>query len=80
MTDAEIARINELAKKSKGIYGLTEEEKAEQQALRHKFIDQVKGNLKSQLDNMHIQEADGSITHVKDLPKQRKSSEEGGIR
>ena len=38
MTNEKIARINELAKKSKTT-GLTEAEKAEQQALRREYID-----------------------------------------
>ena len=40
MTKEKIARINELAKKSK-ITGLTEAEKAEQQALRREYIDDM---------------------------------------
>ncbi|MBQ9609977.1 MAG: DUF896 domain-containing protein [Lachnospiraceae bacterium] len=68
MTDEKIKRINELAHKSKTPEGLTDEEKAEQAILRREFIDSVKGNLKSQLDNIDIKEKDGSITHVKDIP------------
>ena len=56
MTDEKIKRINELAHKSKTPEGLTEEEKKEQAVLRREFIDSVKGNLKSQLDNINIQE------------------------
>ena len=72
MTDEKIKRINELAHKSKTPEGLTDEEKAEQAVLRREFIDSVKGNLKSQLDNIDIQEQDGSITHVKDIPLRKK--------
>ena len=43
---------------------LTEEEKAEQKQLREDYIASVRGNLKSQLDNINIQEADGSITNL----------------
>ncbi len=64
MTDEKIARINELFHKSKG-EGLTEEEKAEQQALRQEYIASVKANLKSQLDNVRIVNADGSIEELK---------------
>ncbi|MBQ8924430.1 MAG: DUF896 domain-containing protein [Lachnospiraceae bacterium] len=72
MTDEKIKRINELAHKSKTPEGLTDEEKAEQAVLRREFIDSVKGNLKSQLDNIDIKEKDGSITHVKDIPLRKK--------
>ena len=63
MDDKKIARINELYRKSKA-EGLTEAEAKEQQILRREFIDAFKQNLKSQLDNIDIQEADGSITNL----------------
>ena len=61
--DEKIKRINELYHKSKA-EGLTEEEKAEQAKLRRDYIDAVKGNLKGQLDNINIQEKDGTITNL----------------
>ena len=61
--DAQIARINELAKKSKTT-GLTEAEKAEQQALRREYIDDMKASLRAQLANTSIQEPDGTIHKV----------------
>ena len=60
MTQEKIARINELAKKSKTT-GLTEAEKAEQQALRREYIDDMKASLRAQLANTSIQEPDGTI-------------------
>ncbi len=63
MTEEKIQRINELARKSKA-EGLTEEEKAEQQALRREFIDDFKRNLRGQLDNISIKEEDGTITNL----------------
>ncbi len=63
MTDEKIARINELYKKSKEA-GLTDAEAAEQAALRKEFLASVRQNLKAQLDNIDIQEADGSITNL----------------
>ena len=63
MTEEKIERINELARKSK-TEGLTEEEKAEQQALRRQFIDDFKRNLRGQLDNISVKEKDGSITNL----------------
>lgn len=63
MTEEKIQRINELYRKSKS-EGLTEAEKEEQQVLRREFIDSFKRNLRGQLDNISIQEADGSITNL----------------
>jgi len=61
--DEKIKRINELYHKQKSI-GLSEEEKTEQAQLRRDYIDAVKGNLKAQLNNIDIKEADGSITNL----------------
>ena len=63
MTEEKIARINELYKKSKA-EGLTEAEKKEQQILRREFIDSFRNNLRGHLDNISIQEEDGSITNL----------------
>ncbi|MGL4874991.1 MAG: DUF896 domain-containing protein [Clostridium sp.] len=46
--DEVTAKINELYKKSKD-QGLSDSEKEIQQALRKKYVDAVKGNLRSQL-------------------------------
>lgn len=56
------ARINELYHKSKTPEGLTEQEKKEQQELRQEYLQNVRRNLRGQLDNIRIKEADGSIT------------------
>ena len=56
-------RINELYHKSKG-EGLTEEEAKEQQQLRADYIASVRANLRGQLNNVNIQELDGSITNL----------------
>ncbi len=63
MTEEKIGRINELYHKAK-TEGLTEEEKQEQQALRKEFINDFKKNLRGQLDNISVQEADGTITNL----------------
>lgn len=63
MNEAKIARINELAHKSKA-EGLTEAEKKEQQLLRQEFLMAVRQNLKSQLDNIDIEEPDGTIVNL----------------
>lgn len=71
MTEEAIKRINELYKKSKSPEGLTESEKEEQQRLRKAYIEDFKRNLRGALENVDIKEADGTITHVKDIPKKR---------
>ena len=63
MTEEKIQRINELYHKSKQ-EGLTETEKTEQQTLRKEFIADFRRNLRGQLDNISIKEADGSITNL----------------
>ena len=60
MTNEKIARINELAKKSKTT-GLTEAEKAEQQELRQEYLADIKASLRAQLNNTSIKEPDGAI-------------------
>lgn len=59
VTQKDIDRINELARKQKS-EGLTEEEKAEQKALRIKYINGFKESLVGQLDSITVVEADGS--------------------
>lgn len=63
MDNASIARINELYHKSKA-EGLTEAELEEQKQLRAQYIADFRKNLKSQLDNIDIEEEDGSITNL----------------
>lgn len=63
MDEKKIERINELARKSKA-EGLTDAEKKEQQLLRQEFLAAVRKNLKSQLDSIDMQEADGTIVNL----------------
>lgn len=59
--DEKVARINELYHKSKS-EGLTEEEKAEQAALRKEYIKSFRDNIRATLEHVEILEADGSVT------------------
>ena len=62
--DAEkIDRINTLAHKAKSV-GLTEEEKKEQDKLRREYIAAIRMNLRAQLDNIDMQEKDGTIVNL----------------
>ena len=61
--EQKIARINELYHKSKGD-GLTEAEKAEQAALRKEYVANVRANLRGQLNNIDIRNADGTVENL----------------
>ena len=58
-----IARINALAKKAKE-GPLTSEEQEERAKLRKIYIDSVKANLVSQLENTYILQSDGTKKKV----------------
>ena len=60
MEEEKLARINELARKSRTPEGLTPAEKEEQNALRLEYRQAVVGNLKGQLDRTVIIRPDGS--------------------
>lgn len=60
MDEKKIARINQLAAKSKTTEGLTPEEKQEQLALRREYIDSVVGNLARELDNTYVVDEHGN--------------------
>ena len=58
-----IDRINELYHKSQN-EGLTEDEKAEQKELRQQYVLSIRRSLRGQLNNIDIQNEDGSITNL----------------
>ncbi len=61
--ELKIARINALYHKSKA-EGLTEEEKAEQAALRQEYVANVRANLRGQLNSITIQREDGTLENL----------------
>lgn len=63
MDQTKIDRINALYHKSQAV-GLTEEEKAEQAKLRKEYIETIRKNMRSTLNNISIKEEDGSITDL----------------
>ena len=65
ITDEKVARINELARKYRTAEGLTEEEKAEQAALRREYVDAVKASLAGHLDNTVVLNPDGTKKKLK---------------
>ena len=58
-----IDRINALAHKAKSV-GLNEEEKKERELLRKEYIASVRMNLRAQLDNVDVQQEDGTIINL----------------
>ena len=64
MEKQKVERINELARKSK-LQELTEEEKAEQAALRQEYILEIRASFGAMLDNTTIQYPDGTKKPLK---------------
>ncbi len=60
MDQKKIDRINELARRVKAGETLTPEEQAERAELRREYLDSVKADLVSQLENTWIVEPDGT--------------------
>ena len=71
MTEERIARLNELARKSKTI-GLTEEEKQEQATLRLEYLASIRQSLEAQLDNVYFVEKDGTKTTLQKKDEEKK--------
>ena len=63
MDSQKISRINELYRKSKA-EGLTEAEKKEQKLLRMEYLESVKRNLRVQLNNIVVEEKDGTVVNL----------------
>lgn len=65
MEQEKIDRINYLARESKA-RELTKEEIVERAELRAEYISSIRRNLRHSLDNMSIEEPDGSIHKLKE--------------
>lgn len=64
MNEKKVQRINELYHLEKSV-GLTPQQKQEQKKLRTEYIKSVRANLRGQLNNISIQNQDGSITPLR---------------
>ena len=64
ITENDIKRINELSHKSKA-EGLSDEEKAEQKKLREDYVAAIKGNIRSQLENIKEVDENGNEVDLK---------------
>ncbi|WP_394527260.1 DUF896 domain-containing protein [Lacrimispora sp. JR3] len=63
MNQEKIDRINVLYHKSKSV-GLSEAEQLEQAALRKEYIESIRNSLRGNLNNISVQEKDGTITDL----------------
>ena len=63
MDDKKIARINELYRRSKA-EGLTDAERSEQKILRQEYLELIRRNLRSQLNNIDVEEKDGTVVNL----------------
>lgn len=72
ITQEQLDRINELARKSRTDAGLTEEEKAEQATLRKAYVEAMRQSLRGHLDNTVVIYPDGSRKPLSQAGKQKK--------
>ena len=73
MDQKTIDRINELYHKSKG-EGLTPAEKEEQARLRKEYIQVIRRNMRGTLNNISIQNPDGTITELSKYDKTKNNN------
>ena len=71
MVKEKMERINFLYRKSKA-EGLTEEEKAEQAALRQEYIMEFRAQFTGIMENTVIKRPDGTVEKVSEKKKEKK--------
>lgn len=74
MEKEKLERINALARKSRTEEGLTEEEKAEQAALREQYILEFRASMTGILENTYIQREGGVKEKLKKNENYKKKS------
>ena len=67
MEKEKIERINELARKKKTVV-LTVEELEEQAVLRRQYLDEFRESVRGTLDQVYIQQEDGSYKKLEKKP------------
>ncbi|MBE5787573.1 MAG: DUF896 domain-containing protein [Clostridiales bacterium] len=67
MEKQQIDRINELARKKKTV-GLTVDELKEQETLRKQYIREFREGLRATLDQVYIEQEDGSYKKLEQKP------------
>ena len=73
MEKQKIDRINELYRKSKA-EGPTDAERKEQKILRQEYLELVRRNLRSQLNNIDVEEKDGTVVNLGEKYGTKKSN------
>ena len=73
MNQSKLDRINELYHKSKA-EGLTAAEKEEQAMLRKEYIANIRANMRGTLNNISIQNEDGTITELSKFDKTKNNN------
>ena len=71
MEKEKLERINALARKSRTEEGLTDEERAEQAALREEYILEFRASMTGILDNTYIQRENGVREKLKRSDKKK---------
>lgn len=71
ITQKEIDRINELARKSKTEEGLNSAEKEEQAALRQAYVSAMRASLRGQMEHTIVEYPDGTKKRLSDMKKQK---------
>ena len=74
MEKEKLERINALARKSRTEEGLTDEERAEQAALREEYILEFRASMTGILDNTYIQRENGAREKLKKNENYKKKS------
>ena len=74
MEKEKLERTTELARKSRTEAGLTEEERAEQAALREEYILEFRASMTGILDNTYIQRENGVKEKLKKNDNYKKKS------
>lgn len=64
LTEEKLARINELARKSR-LSGLTCDEKAEQKNLREEYLANFRRGFANLLESVSIEQADGTVVPLR---------------
>lgn len=67
MDKKDVARINELARKSRTI-GLNEAEAAEQKHLRAQYLREMRENMEQTLQSIRVEQEDGTYQPIKKKP------------
>ena len=71
ITQEQLDRINELARKSRTDEGLNEAEKTEQASLRKAYVEAMRASLRGHLDNTIVIYPDGSRKPLSQAGKQK---------